>query len=690
MKLLKSIFAFVAGAIVILTLIVALPASKAMADSVGPNYPAVGTNVTGIGTVAWQNPGNISDQDTITASALLIGRVTSNYLQGSEFGFNVPPEATITGIELTINRAVSDHNAGVYDNVVKLVKNGSIIGENRALTSTIWTTAFTLVTYGGPTDLWGESWLPEDVNNTNFGAVISVSRTNNGNNNRQAEVDNMQITVYYVFTSDMSVSCGDGTPVVTYGDSLTCQVTVTHIGGSVTPDGDINWTSDGSGSFSPNPCNLDGQEGTATCTTTYTPGAVGSEIHKLTASYDGGTYFAPNSAYQNVSVQRRPLAVTADPQTKVYGDQDPEFTYDYTPELVFDDTFTGTLTRDAGEIVGQYAITRGTLAVTADYDLTYTGNFLEITPAEAQCTVTPYDVTFNGEEHTATGSCVGVHDEELAGLDLSGTTHIAAGSYTDAWTFTDTTENYTDQDGTIVNTINKAAAVCEVTAYDVTYDGTAHTATGSCTGVTGEELTGLDLSGTIHTNAGSYDDTWTFTNANYSDQSGPLTNEISKATATCTIEGWTGVYDSEAHGASGECLGVDDKPLAGVDLGDSYTNVPGGTADWTFSDASGNYSDASGSVDIEISKADAVCTVTPYKVAYDGLAHTATGSCLGVEQEQLAGLDLAGTTHTEVGIYTDSWIFTDETGNYNDQGGTVTNEITKQMITIYAPIILRW
>jgi hypothetical protein len=80
-------------------------------------------------------------------------------------------------------------------------------------------------------------------------------------------------------------------------------------------------------------------------------------------------------------------------------------------------------------------------------------------------------------------------------------------------------------------TVNKANATINVTPYSVTYDGNAHTATGTATGGNGESLTGLDLSGTTHTNAGSYPgDAWTFTNINYNDASGTVDDHIGSAT----------------------------------------------------------------------------------------------------------------------------------------------------------------
>ena len=74
------------------------------------------------------------------------------------------------------------------------------------------------------------------------------------------------------------------------------------------------------------------------------------------------------------------------------------------------------------------------------------------------------------------------------------------------------------------------------------------------------------------------------------------------------------------HGASlNHATGVGGMDLSGgVALGASFTNVPGGTAHWTFSDA--NYNDQSGDAAIDISKATAVISVTPYSVTYDGNA----------------------------------------------------------------------
>ena len=64
-------------------------------------------------------------------------------------------------------------------------------------------------------------------------------------------------------------------------------------------------------------------------------------------------------------------------------------------------------------------------------------------------------------------------------------------------------------------------------------------------------------------------------------------------------------YDAAAHGATGTATGVGGVDLsAELNLGATFTDVPGGTANWTFTGGT-NYNDQSGDAAIIISKADA-------------------------------------------------------------------------------------
>jgi len=81
-------------------------------------------------------------------------------------------------------------------------------------------------------------------------------------------------------------------------------------------------------------------------------------------------------------------------------------------------------------------------------------------------------------------------------------------------------------------------------------------------GCQGETLSGLDLSGTTHTNAGAYTDPWTFTDVtgNYNNDSATVADTIAKADPVCTVTGYSVTYDAAAHTATGSCLGVKVRP----------------------------------------------------------------------------------------------------------------------------------
>ena len=82
-----------------------------------------------------------------------------------------------------------------------------------------------------------------------------------------------------------------------------------------------------------------------------------------------------------LSITPKPITVTADDKSKVYGQSDPALTYSVTSgSLEPGDSLSGSLTRDPGEDVGTYDITQGALSAGANYDLTFVAGELSITP----------------------------------------------------------------------------------------------------------------------------------------------------------------------------------------------------------------------------------------------------------------------------------------------------------------------
>ncbi len=170
--------------------------------------------------------------------------------------------------------------------------------------------------------------------------------------------------------------------------------------------------------------------------------------------------------------------------------------------------------------------------------------------ADAHASVTGYSLTYDGNAHTATGSATDVSGNALPASDfmLTSTTHTNAGTYNgDSWSFSDPSGNYAAASGTVNDAIGQANAHASVTGYSLTYDGNAHTATASATGVNGQALPASDftLTSTTHTNSGTYNgDSWSFSDpsGNYAAASGTVNDSVSQAVLTVTANSVSKVY----------------------------------------------------------------------------------------------------------------------------------------------------
>ena len=65
------------------------------------------------------------------------------------------------------------HNEGIYDHRVRIIKGGAVGSTDKA-SGTAWPTSPAYTTYGGASDLWGETWTAEDINASTFGVAISA------------------------------------------------------------------------------------------------------------------------------------------------------------------------------------------------------------------------------------------------------------------------------------------------------------------------------------------------------------------------------------------------------------------------------------------------------------------------------------------------------------------------------------
>ena len=333
-----------------------------------------------------------------------------------------------------------------------------------------------------------------------------------------------------------------------------------------------------------------------------------------------------------------------------------------------------------------------TLAATGNYGAATGSGTFKITPATASCSVSAYNVTYDGNAHMADqNGCTGIGGGELSGtFDLSGTDHTNVGDYKfDTYSFTSTDGNYTAS-GTVVDHITPATASCSVTVYNVVFDNTAHTASGgACTGIGGDTVDGTyDMSGTEHTNVGDYtSDTWSFTSTdgNYI-ATATITDTITAATPAITVTCLDSVYTGSAIET---CTAVENGPGIATDTDVTASivylnNVNFGTASGTVTlAATGNYGAATGTGTFQITPATPVVTVHCTNQVYTGSAIetcTAVENGPGIATDTDVTSSIVYTNNVNVGTAT-ATVNLAATGNYAAATGSSTFEITPAAAT---------
>jgi filamentous hemagglutinin family protein len=138
----------------------------------------------------------------------------------------------------------------------------------------------------------------------------------------------------------------------------------------------------------------------------------------------------------NLTITPRPLTITADAKSNIYGDADPALTYTLGGQgLVNNDTLSGGLATVANATsgVGTYAITQGNLAASTNYAVTYVGANLTINPRGLIVTADPQS-RLVGDPNPPLTYVIGglglVNGDTLSGgLATEATTQSGAGSY---------------------------------------------------------------------------------------------------------------------------------------------------------------------------------------------------------------------------------------------------------------------
>ncbi|APW65133.1 hypothetical protein LPB137_04400 [Poseidonibacter parvus] len=245
------------------------------------------------------------------------------------------------------------------------------------------------------------------------------------------------------------------------------------------------------------------------------------------------------------TITPKAITVSADDLTKVYGQEDATLTYKATG-LLGEDTLAGSLKREVGEDVADYAISQGTLA-NSNYTVTFTNGKYTITPKAITVSADNLSKVYGQEDAALTYTANGLETGDTLVGSLKRAEGEDAGEYTISQDTALTNSNYTVTFTDGKYTITPKAI--EVRADDLTkvYGDEDEVLTYTANGLVGEDTLVGSLKRAAGENAGDYtiSENVALTNSNYTVtfENGKYT--ITPKAITVSADDLTKVYGQE-------------------------------------------------------------------------------------------------------------------------------------------------
>lgn len=170
--------------IVLLVLVIAPELTLAL--TAGPNGPATAASLSA--GDPWANPTNTFVSDGIFSTASGASSGFANGLTVTNFGFSIPSNTIIQGIQFEVQRQGTNCIGGVT--IIKDGVNGSTKSDGAD-----WPASEAFATFGNSSDLWGNTWQASDINNSSSG--ISIAGGPDLNSSYTCSVDYVRETVTY-------------------------------------------------------------------------------------------------------------------------------------------------------------------------------------------------------------------------------------------------------------------------------------------------------------------------------------------------------------------------------------------------------------------------------------------------------------------------------------------------------------
>ena len=169
----------------------------------------------------WVNPTYIFASDNHRASYNFDSHSTpSSQLKATNFSFNIPVGATITGIEVSIERHSEDYSDEQQDSAVRILVADTATGDDKESAAFYPKDVDETVYYGGEGELWGLTITPADVNLSTFGVMLRVKDNCDDN---KTFVNHMAMKVYYTvtYTEEFNETMSSTDTTLLSGEDLT-------------------------------------------------------------------------------------------------------------------------------------------------------------------------------------------------------------------------------------------------------------------------------------------------------------------------------------------------------------------------------------------------------------------------------------------------------------------------------------
>lgn len=323
--------------------------------------------LTGLWSWADRNIVPVCDNDGY-AAALSVD--DNNYDYTNVKGYDKNTHKVIRTVNLIVNPAGSvpaavTANEIIYDGTAKeLVSVDSSLLSGGTMYYALGTDETTVPAAGWSTD------VPKGISTGNYYVWYRVE--GDGNHSGMVSESPVNVVIAQALVNNVTVDITGWT----YGDAAKAPTSTANFGTAV-----YSYSDSENGEF-----------------TDSVP--VNAGVWLVKAAVPATDDYAGGSAVASFEIAKKKVEVFADPADKVYGEEDPEFTYQF-DGLVFGDSFTGALSREEGEDVGEYGILAGTLSAGDNYEIGFTGAtfIIGMAPVDTEGTPVGERLTYDGESH---------------------------------------------------------------------------------------------------------------------------------------------------------------------------------------------------------------------------------------------------------------------------------------------------